>query len=459
MKERSTKSIALLIAALSSFLTPFMASSINVALPTIAKELSLDAVTMSLVATLYLLTSAVFLVPMGKLADLVGRKKIFGMGSIIYLLASVFCGFSNSSTMLLTGRIFQGVGSAMVFGTGMAIVSSVFPTGERGKAFGINTAVVYLGLTLGPFLGGVMTVHLGWRSLFFLHVPMGIIIIALLYFVLKGEWKDEKGKFDYVGSIIYAFSLISLMYGFSSLPEMKGYILLAISVILFVCFIYYELRQPYPIINISLLKDNKVFSFSSLAALINYSATFAIVFLLSMYLQYIKAMTPQQAGMILLAQPLVMALMSPIAGIIADKVNPGKLSSLGMAISAVGLFLFTFFSAQTPTYIIIINLVLIGFGFALFSSPNTTVVMASVEKRYYGVASSLLGTMRLVGQMLSVGIAMMMISVFVGKVKIQPSNYHLFLHSMKVSFIIFSILSIIGVFASLVRNKHGAQNT
>ena len=199
MNEKSTKRTALIIAALSSFLTPFMGSSVNVALPTIARELSLNAVSMSMIQTLYLLSSAVFLVPMGKLADLTGRKKIFGLGSAIYLLASIICGLSGSIEMLVTGRILQGLGSAMVFGTGMAIISSLFPPGERGKALGINVAVVYLGLSMGPFLGGMLTQYLGWRSIFLFHIPFGLVILYLVYFVLKGEWKEEKGSFDYGG--------------------------------------------------------------------------------------------------------------------------------------------------------------------------------------------------------------------------------------------------------------------
>jgi len=457
MNEKSTKRTALLIAALSSFLTPFMGSSVNIALPTIAKELGMSAVSMSMVATLYLLSTAVFLVPMGKLADLVGRKKIFGIGSIIYLLSSTLCGFSNTAVILLIGRIIQGLGSAMVFGTGMAIISSLFPPGERGKALGINTAVVYLGLSTGPFLGGLLTQYLGWRSIFLFNIPFGLVIIFLIYFVLKGEWKEEKGKFDFGGSIIYGLSLVLLMYGFSHLPSLTGYLFLIISIVCFVAFVYYELRHESPVINISLLKENKVFTYSSLAALINYSATFAIVFLLSLYLQYLKGMSPRDAGMIILAQPIVMALVSPLAGILADKFDSKKVSSAGMAISAIGLFLFTFFNENTSLGFIIGNLILLGLGFALFSSPNTTTVMASVERKHYGVASSMLGTMRLVGQMLSVGIAMMVISIFIGKAKIQPENYPAFLQSMKVSFIIFTALSILGIFAALARNKHGEK--
>ena len=453
MEDKSVQRVALIIAAMSSFLTPFMASATNIALPKIAAELNMNAVSMGWVATAYLLSSAVFLVPMGRLADIVGRKKIFGFGSLLYLLASLMCAFSYSTAMLLTARVLQGLASAMVFGTGMAIVSSVFPPKDRGKAFGINTATVYLGLSMGPVLGGLLTEHLGWRSIFLFHVPLGIAIVVMLFWKLKGEWKEPHGRFDYIGSFVYGFSLILLMYGLSRLPGINGFGMIAAALALLVFFFMYEAKLEHPVLNTKLLKENKVFTYSNIAALINYCATFAIVFLLSLYLQYIKKMSPREAGMILIAQPVVMAIVSPFAGRLSDRMDPGKISSIGMAISAVGLFMFTFFNEHTSTLAIIANLVMLGMGFGLFSSPNTTAVMASVEKQHYGVASSMLGTMRLIGQMLSLAIATLVISLIIGEAKITPGNYLQFPQCMKISFIVFAVLSIFGIFASLARNR------
>ena len=187
--------------------------------------------------------------------------------------------------------------------------------------------------------------------------------------------------------------------------------------------------------------------------MINYSATFAVTFLLSLYLQYIKGFTPQHAGFILVAQPVVMAVFSPLAGRLSDKIEPRIVASLGMGLSAAGLFLFTFLSPATPVGFIVGGLMLIGFGFALFSSPNTNAVMSSIDRRFYGVGSATLGTMRLTGQMLSMGIATVIFALHIGSARIAPENYPQFLASVRTAFILFAALCFGGIFASLARGK------
>jgi MFS family permease len=208
-----------------------------------------------------------------------------------------------------------------------------------------------------------------------------------------------------------------------------------------------------PLLDISLFRHNTVFAFSNMAALINYSATSAVTFLLSIYLQYIKGLNPQTAGFILISQPVVMAVFSPLAGRLSDRIEPRVVASLGMTFIAIGLALFAFFGGETSLLMVTINLVLLGFGFALFSSPNTNAVMSAVEKRWYGVAAATLATMRLTGQMLSMGIVMLIIAVTMGRVAITPEYYPEFLKGMKASFIIFSALCVVGIFASLARGK------
>ncbi|HEX9899696.1 MAG TPA: MFS transporter, partial [Candidatus Methylomirabilis sp.] len=200
-------------------------------------------------------------------------------------------------------------------------------------------------------------------------------------------------------------------------------------------------------------RGNAVFTFSNLAALINYSATFAVTFLLSLYLQYTKGLGPRDAGLILVSQPLVMAAFSPIAGRLSDRIEPRTVASLGMAFTVLGLVLLAFLGEGTPLAFIVATLVILGFGFALFSSPNTNAVMSSVDRRLYGVASATLGTMRLSGQMLSMGIAMLVFALYVGRVRIGAANPASFLYSLKVAFAIFAILCFFGIFASLARGR------
>lgn len=452
--RNTEKQIVLMIAVLAGFITPFDGSAVNIALPTLGAEFGMNAISLSWVATAYLLSSAVFLVPFGKIADIYGRKKVFLYGITIFSLASLAMTMVPSAEMLITIRVVQGLGSAMIFGTGVAMITSVYPPGERGKALGIYITAVYIGLSTGPFLGGIMTQHLGWRSIFFVNVPIGLAVILLILWKLKGDWAECRGdKFDLKGSVIYGLAVVSLMYGFSLLPAINGFSLVAMGIIGTMIFVVYEVRVPSPVLDISLLTKNRVFALSNLSALINYSATYAVTFLLSLDLQYTKGFTPEHAGFILIAQPVFQAMISPLAGKISDSIEPRLIASAGMALTAIGLFFLTFISETTPVWYIVCILVLLGIGFGLFSSPNTNVIMSSVDKRFYGVASGMNGTMRLLGQMLSMGIAMMILAVVVGPVEITTEYYPKFVSSLHYAFMLFTIFCIVGIFASLVRGK------
>jgi EmrB/QacA subfamily drug resistance transporter len=454
MNDRAEKLTALTIASLSSFITPFMISSINIALPVIGKEFEADAVILSWVATSYLLAAAVSLVPFGKLADIYGRKKIYMIGMTILTLMSFFSAISVSAPMLIVFRIFQGAGSAMVFATGIAILSSVYPPHERGKVLGIAVAAVYMGLSCGPFFGGFLTQHLGWRSIFLINIPFGVVIILLIIFKLKGEWKGAEGqKFDLTGSIIYGTAIFAFMYGISILPTAMSVILILTGVIGLVAFVKWELVVASPVFEVNLFVTNRTYAYSCLAALINYSATFAVAFLLSLYLQYIKGLPPQVAGMVLVASPIMQAAFSPLAGRLSDRIEPRVISSLGMGLTALGLVLLIMLNNHTSLLYIISSLLILGFGFALFSSPNMNAIMGSVDKRLYGIASASVGTMRLLGQMLSMGIVTLIFSLYIGRAQITPQSYSMLIKSVRVAFLVFSCFCAGGIFFSLYRGR------
>ena len=454
MEDRLLQRAALLVTTLSSLLTPMMASAVNIAMPAIARDFAMDAILLSWVASAYLLAAAVFLLPFGRLADIAGRKKIFSWGTVVFTSASLLAAMAPTAPLFLCARVLQGVGAAMIFGTGIAILTSVYPPQRRGWVLGINVAATYMGLSLGPFIGGLLTQYLGWRSVFLLNVPLGLLILAAVRLKMRQEWADCRGEpFDLKGSAAYSLMLTAFMLGYTWLPNWRGAVMLLAAAAAFPLFMGWESRSAYPIFQVRLVRGNAVFVFSNLAALVNYSATFAIAFLLSLYLQYIKGLTPRTAGLVLIAQPVVMALFSPLAGRLSDRLEPRLVASLGMGLCAAGLFAFVFVNSQSGLGFIVATLMLVGFGFALFSSPNTNAVMGSVEKKYYGVASATLATMRMVGHMLSMAIATLVFSMFIGKVRITPAVYPLFLASMKVSFVIFFVLCVCGVFFSLARGR------
>lgn len=438
----------------SNFFNPLMGSAVNIALPKISGELSMDAVSMSWVTMSYLLASAVFLVPFGKAADMLGRKKMFLYGNIFFLLTTLLCGFSFSSSFLIVSRFLQGVGSAMMLSTSMAIVISAFPPTERGKVIGMNVAAVYVGLSAAPILGGIITETMGWRSLFFLNSGASTLIVLTIIFSIKAEWIEaEFDKFDWSGTLIYMPSMTALMYGFSQLPSPTAIVLTGLGVVGIVAFVVVEKRHAFPVLEMKLFFENRVFANANLAAFINYAATFAVSFVLSLYLQYAKHLSPKEAGMVLITQPLLMAVVATFSGRLSDRISPRWLASLGMGISVAGIAMLAFLEVDTPQCFIITALAILGFGFGLFSSPNTNLLMSSVEKRFYGIASATVSTMRTTGMMFSMAIASLSVHVFVGEQKINDSNIDLFMQSSKIIFIVFTVLCIIGVFSSLVRKK------
>jgi len=445
---------ALLVTTLGAFLIPFMGSSVNIALPSIGKEFSMDAILLSWLTLSFLLTATMFLVPFGRIGDIHGRKRVFLYGFVIYTLSSVFSAIAPSALFLIACRVLNGIGASMTFSTGVAILTSIYPPGERGKVLGINVAAVYSGLSCGPFLGGLLTHHLGWRSIFVMNIPLGALIVIFTIWKLKGEWTEAKGeKFDVFGSILFSGTLVAAMYGFSRLPGIRGVSFVLLGVLGILALIKWELKTESPLFNIDLFAKNKVFAFSNLAALINYSATFAVGFLMSLYLQFIKRMTPEEAGIVLIAQPIVQALFSPLAGRLSDRLEPRMVASIGMALTALGLLFFSLLDQEATVFFIVGTLMLLGLGFALFSSPNTNAVMSSVEKKFFGVASGTLGTMRSMGMMFSMGMVMVIFAIYIGRAEITPPNYALFLRSAKTAFTIFTALCVVGIFASLSRGR------
>jgi MFS family permease len=442
----------LLVLCTASFLVPFMGSSINLAMPQIGETFSMKAVTLTWLSTIYLISTAIFQVPFARLADLIGRKKVFEAGILCFAICCILCGFAPSGATLIGLRFLTGLGSAMQFGTSMAILSAVFPQQQRGKAMGINSAVVYAALAAGPLLGGLLTHYFGWRSLFIITGTASLSIIAFSHIFLNEEWVEAKGeKFDWTGSLVYGLGLFGLIYGFTQLPHLAGFCLLAGGITALVGFVFYEKQCSNPVFNLRIFSGNRVFAYSSLSALINYAATAAVTFMLSLYLQYIRGYDARHAGLILITQACIQAIFSVLSGRLSDKIHPSRLATLGMGLTTLGLMGITFITATTPVALLILLLLILGIGFGIFASPNTNVIMSSVDKKYYGQASATTGTVRLTGQALSMGIAGMAIALKLGDQKIQPAVHSAFLESMKITFIIFVALCAIGIYASSQR--------
>lgn len=441
------------IVAITSFLATFLISSVNIALPAIEKDFSMNAITLSWVITSFLLATAMFLLPMGRLGDLTGIRRMFKTGLVIFTVSSLLCGLAISGTWLIVFRFLQGVGAALTSTTGPAILVAAFLPKFRGRVLGISVSAVYLGLAFGPFVGGILTQYLGWRSLFYLSFAAGSITVLITFLFLGKDEFTAKAhrKIDLKGTFFYMLALVALLYGSSQIPETAGWLFMGGGVVSMGLFWWLETRSEMPVINTRLFTENRLFAFSNLAALINYSATFAIVFLLSLYLQKIKGLSPSDAGLILIAQPVVMALFSPIAGRLSDRIQPRYLTTAGMSMCTLGLVAFATLSATTPVGVIVAILIWVGMGFALFSSPNMNTIMGSVSKTQLGIASGSAATMRVVGQIVSMTIATLFFAAMFGNQAVEAIAIPLFIKAVKWAFISFSLISVIGIYLSYNR--------
>lgn len=446
--------IALVTLVVSSFALPLMLSAVHVALPSVARALRLDAVTLSWVQLTFLTASAATVLAFGRLADLVGRKRVFTVGTFALLGASLLAAAATDAAMLLTARCLQGMSAAMIYATQIAILTSIYPPEQRGRAIGTLVSAVYFGLTLGPLVGGWLVQAFSWRAAFVAQVPLAVLVIAWGLPRMHGEWKAEHpGRFDAPGALLYAASIVALMWGGATLPDRMGALGVVGGIIGMVVFVRHQHGRPDPLFDVSLFYTNRVFTLSSLASLLMYATTYSTLVLVSLYLQYLKDLPPARAGMVMLAQPLVSALLSPLAGRLSDRIEPRVIASAGVAATAVGLFLLARLDAASPLVAVVGCLVMTGIGFSLFSSPNANAIMSGVDKRLYGTAGAIVATMRILGQLASMGLVAAAFALTMGRIEITPASYPALGDALHLSFMIAVVLCVPALLCSLARGR------
>ncbi len=461
MREVGVKSnpvhvqIALCIAV---FLVPFMGSSLNLALPLIAGDFTMSAFSLTFIVSGYLVGTSMFQMPAARVSDILGRRRMFILGLSLFGLFTLLSGFAWSGTALIVFRFLSGVGSAFVFATNMAILTSVFPKEKRGAALGVNTSVVYFSVAIGPFLGGLLAHHFGWRSI--IYVTTGVTVLAIIAAVvtIKDEWVLAKGEpYDTAGAGLYSIAVAALVFGFSLLPLAVGWFLVLVAAVGTCLFIRTENRIPYPMLKVHIFKENRHFRLASLSAMINYSASFAIGFILSLYLQYVIGMTPDRAGLVLIAQPVTQTLLAPVGGWLSDRVNPSILTTGGMGAITVGLFFLSYLTPTTSMWYVVAILVLVGIGFAMFSPPNANIIMSSVSRRDSGLASATTGTARQIGQSMSIAMTSLIIHHYMGRNELTRETAEMFLPAMQTGFLIFAAICLVGCYTSASKLLYGGH--
>lgn len=497
--KKTSRLPLLTVVMMTSFLTTFTGSALNLSVPAISTEFHAGAVSIGWIVTGYILASAVLSVPFGRFADLFGKKPVLVVGQIIFTACALLCSIAWNIQTIIAFRLMQGIGAAMIFATNVAILVASYPPEKRGKMLGLSVSSTYAGLSLGPVIGGVLNHNFGWRSIFYVTTVIAAAAAVLAVLKLKEPSVSNRGngrpesaseeasgiqpgtnsggstsgksstsdkkrssgkkeklqKMDPLGCILYSAMLACIMYGFSAVTSsMLARLLLPAGIVLLILFIWHENRREGPLVNLDMFRKNVVFSFSNIAALLNYGASYAVSYLLSIYLQTVLGFDSQIAGLILITSPVFQTILSPVAGKLSDRYSPFVLASCGMSISAVGIFALIFIRDDYPMALLIAALVVIGIGFALFSSPNTNAIMSCVDKKDYSVASSITATSRSIGHTLSMAIVTTVVAVTIGNITLASASAEAIIFAMRISFIIFTIICAVGIFFSAKRKSN-----
>lgn len=446
--------LALLSVCLAIFVTSVSMSAASIAIPSIARDLDASARAVSWMPTSFLWGNIVLLLPAGRLADLVGRKRMYITGVALFSLLSLFVFLVQDIASLLTLRVFQGFSVALITATSMSIVGAVFANSNRGAALGLTSSSVYLGLSCGPIIGGWLTQEFGWRAVFWMPTPVMLIALLLIFSFVKGEWKTlQVERLDKLGSILFAAWVSAFFIGMSDVEDMAHLASLALGVLLLYVFIKQQGRSKSPLIRISALRANRVFSRSILSSFLMYSANFPIVFLMSLYLQYIHELSPFEAGQLVLIQTFIMMILAPISGRLSDKYEPRYLATLGCFSFALGLALLLRLDMDTSLAYVFVGLIFLGIGFGLFSSPNNNAIIGSASKDKLSIASALVGLSRNMGNLFSTGVVMMLMSIMLGSQSIGPDNLEQLLWVVRVVIVLTLISALSACYYSFTRGR------
>lgn len=453
-KDKFSQKIVLLVVCAGSLLSPLTMSSVNIAMPVMAAELQADAGLISWLPTIFLVSNVALMLPFGKLADNIGRKRVYMSGLVVTTIASIGAAMASSIEGILFFRFVQGGASAMTLGSGVAMLTSVYPANKRGTAIGINAACIYIGLTIAPVLGGITTEMLGWRSVFALPAPIALILVTLIAAFVKDEWrKEHQTPFDWQGALIFGAGTTLLVIAFTKLPQWQYVLMLVVALLLIALFIWHQKMVAQPLIRWDMFTQSRLYSCSLGAAFFMYGSLYPLVFLLSLYLQYIHQLSPSDTGRIILMQGMAMAMVAPVSGRLSDSVEPGKIATIGCIIVAGGFFILAQLDVTTTPFYIGSSLFLIGIGMGLFTSPNNNAVLSAVNSRDLGIATATMNLARVMGNILGMSVVHFLINSNLGNKQIIPQHYSALETTISMAIIISLVYVLIGTLLSGLRGK------
>jgi len=445
---------AMAVVWIGIFMATLDGSIVNVALPTLTDFFKTDITTIEWVVMAYLLTITSLLLSLGRISDMIGRKIIFAGGLAVFTLGSGFCAFSTNEGQLILFRIFQGIGAAMLMATGIAIITHAFPPRERGKAMGLIGTVVSIGSMTGPVLGGFLIQRVGWQSIFLINIPVGIVGTIMVLKVLHNDEKSKGQSFDIPGALTLFISLVTLLIALSEGQE-KGWsssfiiFLFVSSLVFFIIFVSIEIRAKQPVLDLRHFR-NRQFAAANISALISFIAMFSIILLMPFLLQDELNYSPQKMGLVFMAVPLVMSVVSPLSGWLSDRTNSHVLSSIGIGIATLSIISLSYLNGGSSFMDVALSLSFLGLGMGLFQPPNNSIIMGSLPKEQLGIAAGIMGTMRNMGMVIGVAVSG---AVFSNRFVFYGNNVNSFLPAFHDTFIVSAIICGIAVLVSLVRTR------
>ncbi|MDR3357994.1 MAG: MFS transporter [Desulfovibrio sp.] len=455
MIERSHRRLVFAVCT-TQFFMPFMMSGVNAVLPPLGASLNASARELSLVGTFYSLGLVVFQLAGGRLGDIWGRRRVFMCGMAVFALAGGALGFVSSVPLFLMLRFMQGMGGALFNASGLALLASASPPDSRAVYLGFSSTAVYAGIACGPPVAGFVTGSFGWRWLFFGNALSMVAAFLIMKYCVRLEWRTARGQpFDVRGFAVYALSMVALTFGASELahrPVIAGLLIIFFALLL-AAFIFSELKTGYPLLDVRFLAHQRVFALSSLAAFVNYSSFFGMVFFFSLFLQTGHGLSVRQAGLFLAVQPLAQLFAAPLAARLCMVWDSGKLSAVGVALCGMGLMAAAFLDLAAPLWHLAAAQCLLGCGISLFSLPNTTIMLESAGQEHVGQASGLIGAMRNAGQLFNMVVVTITLSALFGHDSVTRENFSVFLDCMRVDLVIFGLLNLLAVGCALARNR------
>lgn len=444
-----SKWLVQVIAALGSSIAPFMVASLIVATPTIGAEFSADVSLLGWVTAAFFLSSAAFLVPFGRVADIRGARKVFTVGIGVYLISALISGTAPGIYVLIAGRVLTGIGAAMVFGTSIAILSLVFPPNERGKALGINVTAMFIGFLAGLLFGGLLTYYTGWRSIFFVVVVVAALDLFLILSRVKQECELARVKdYDPTGMVLYTPGILLAIFGLSEIEGLWGLPSLVTGILVLASFLWWEHRAPNPLLP-PLIRRNRSFLFAGLTNVLFQASAFAPAFLLSLHLQYVAGIDSRLAGLLLIVPQAFVIFLTPLSGRISDRIPPLYVAGAGCAVNGIAVLLLTGLGEGTSLALIVLTLALNGAGNALYMPAVISWALGVVPRESYDVASGLTETARLTGITVGNAVIIIVFSLVMGNVPVSIALIPQFLLAARMAFVAYTLLAVAATLLAL----------